>query len=163
MLTVFETIVRLKLSTQAISSTFRYTVSASNVVKYTLYSIPNAGIFEGSERAHQRLRRAVGQAGVQASWFFSEPEFVNLLRSPWIDSQPSLTYRPDRLHRLAESIPWNRFLCSLNVYKYGFWQEVMNIELRNDDSKCRLYITLSSQEYWKDQDHRSDVHGRLRA
>jgi hypothetical protein len=24
-----------------------------------------------------------------------------------------------RLHRLAESIPWNRFLGSLNVYKFG--------------------------------------------
>jgi hypothetical protein len=23
------------------------------------------------------------------------------------------------LHRLAESIPWNRFLGSLNVYKFG--------------------------------------------
>ncbi len=46
-----------------------------------------------------------------------EPEFVNILRSPGIDSQhggqvrqPYLTYRPARLHRLAESTPWNRFL-----------------------------------------------------
>ncbi len=38
-----------------------------------------------------------------------EPGFVNLLRSPGIDSQPGgpvrqpcLTYRPARLHRLAE-------------------------------------------------------------
>ncbi len=45
---------------------------------------------------------------------YSKPEleFVNLLRSPGIDSQPGrpirkpyLTYRPARLHRLAESIP----------------------------------------------------------
>ncbi len=42
----------------------------------------------------------------------SEPVFVNLLRSPGIDSQPGgpirqpyLTYQPARLHRLAESIP----------------------------------------------------------
>jgi hypothetical protein len=41
-----------------------------------------------------------------------EPVFVELLRSPRIDSQPGgpvrqpyLTYRPARLHRLAESIP----------------------------------------------------------
>ena len=41
-----------------------------------------------------------------------EPEFVNILRSPGIDSQPGgsvrqpyLTYRPAWLHRLAESIP----------------------------------------------------------
>ncbi len=46
----------------------------------------------------------------------SEPEFVNILRSPGIDSQPGgpvrqpyLAYRSARLHRLAESIPWNRF------------------------------------------------------
>jgi hypothetical protein len=54
------------------------------------------------------------------------PVFVNLLRSPGIDSRPGvpvrqsyLTYRPSRLNRLAESIPWNQFLGSLNVYKYG--------------------------------------------
>ncbi len=42
----------------------------------------------------------------------SEPEFVNLLRSPGIDSQPGgpvrqpyLKYRPAWLHKLAESIP----------------------------------------------------------
>ncbi len=56
----------------------------------------------------------------------SEPVFVNLLRSPGIDSQPGgpvqkpyLSYRPAMLHRLAESNPRNRFLVSLNVYKYG--------------------------------------------
>ncbi len=50
--------------------------------------------------------------------------YVNIFRSPGIDSQPGgpvrqpyLMYRPDR-YRLAESIPWNRFLGSLNVYKY---------------------------------------------
>ncbi len=80
---------------------------------------------------------------------YSEPEFVNLLRSSGIDSQPGvpvwqpyLTYRPARLHRMAESILWNResilwnresiiwnresilwnrFLGSLNVYKFGLW------------------------------------------
>jgi hypothetical protein len=30
-----------------------------------------------------------------------------------------LSYRPARLHRLAEFIPWNRFLGSINVLKYG--------------------------------------------
>ena len=46
--------------------------------------------------------------------FLTEPEFVNLLCSPGIDPQhggpvrqPYFTYRPTRLHRLAESIPWN--------------------------------------------------------
>ena len=55
-----------------------------------------------------------------------EPEFVNLLRSPGIDSQPDgpvrqpyLTYRPARLHRLAESFPLNRFLGSFKRLQIG--------------------------------------------
>jgi hypothetical protein len=47
-------------------------------------------------------------------------------KEPGIDSQPGrlvrqpyLLYRLARLHRLAESIHRNRFLGSLNVYKYG--------------------------------------------
>jgi hypothetical protein len=35
-----------------------------------------------------------------------------------------LTYRPTRIHRLEKSIPWNRFLGSLNVYKYGLCTRV---------------------------------------
>ncbi len=49
----------------------------------------------------------------------AESVFVDLLRSPGMDSQPGrpvrqpyLKYQPARLHRLAESIPCNRFLCS---------------------------------------------------
>jgi hypothetical protein len=60
----------------------------------------------------------------------AEPVFVDLLRSPGIDfqhsgpaRQPYLSYRPARLHRLAKSIPWNRFLGSINVYKYGLWYD----------------------------------------
>jgi hypothetical protein len=56
----------------------------------------------------------------------SEPVFVDLSRRPGIDSQPGgpvrqpyFSYRPARLHRLAKSIPRNRFLGSINVYKYG--------------------------------------------
>ncbi len=58
----------------------------------------------------------------------TEPVFVNLSRSPEIDSQPCgpvqqpyLLYRPARLQRLEVSIPRNRFLGSLKVYKYGLW------------------------------------------
>jgi hypothetical protein len=64
-----------------------------------------------------------------------EPVFVNLLRSPGIDSQPGgpvqttksttllyLSYWSARLYRLAKWIPQNRFLCSINVYKYGLFQ-----------------------------------------
>ncbi len=55
-----------------------------------------------------------------------EPVFVDLLRRPGIDFQPGgpvrqpyFSYRSARLHRLAKSIPRNRFLSSINVYKYG--------------------------------------------
>jgi hypothetical protein len=53
-----------------------------------------------------------------------EPVFVNLLRSAGIDShaggpvrqrQPYSSYRPAWPHRLAESIPRNRFLGAINV------------------------------------------------
>ncbi len=61
---------------------------------------------------------------------YPEPIFVNLLRSPGIDSHPGgpvpqtyLTYRPARLHRLGKLIPRNRFLGPLNVYKYGLRHE----------------------------------------
>ncbi len=60
---------------------------------------------------------------------YSEPVFVNLLRSPGIDSlpggpvrQPYSSYWPGRLHRLAESISRNRILGSINVYKHGLWR-----------------------------------------
>ncbi len=66
--------------------------------------------------------------------WYSEPVFVNLLRSSGIDSQrggpvrpPYLLYRPARLHRLAESNPRNWFFVSLNVYKYGLSLSRVNL------------------------------------
>jgi hypothetical protein len=41
-----------------------------------------------------------------------------------------LTYRPARLLRLAESVPWHRFLGSLNVYKYGLWPGIFGFGLK---------------------------------
>ena len=32
-----------------------------------------------------------------------------------------LSYRPAKLHSLAELVPWNRFLGFLKVLKFGFW------------------------------------------
>ncbi len=64
--------------------------------------------------------------GVPRLVYRPAPVFVDLLRSPGIDFQPGgpvrqpyLSYRPTRLHRLAESISRNLFLGSINVYKYG--------------------------------------------
>ncbi len=60
----------------------------------------------------------------------ADPVFVNLLRSPGIDSQPCgsirqpyLSYWPARLHRLAESIPRNRpgIFKRLQIRALGEW------------------------------------------
>ncbi len=66
---------------------------------------------------------------IQKKIIDTEPVSVDLLRSPGIDSQPGrpvrqpfLSYRPARLHRMAESIPRNLFLGSINGYKYGLWR-----------------------------------------
>ncbi len=67
-----------------------------------------------------------------------------ILRSPGIDSQPGgpvlqpyLTYRAamQATYRLAESIPWNRFLDSLNIYKF-----VLRNRSKGVDSKESLKV-----------------------
>ncbi len=55
--------------------------------------------------------------------------------------QTYLMYRPARLHRLAQSIPWNRFLGTLNVEKYGLWLVT------------HTFSTVSSGTYFNDQGH----------
>ncbi len=78
-------------------------------------------------------------------------------RGPGIDSQavgpvrsPYLTYRPARLNRPTDSILWNRFLGSLNVYKFGLWKDT---DLRSISFlSCMswrlmfLFLSLSSTE-----------------
>jgi hypothetical protein len=77
----------------------------------------------------------------QDKYKISEPVFVDLLRSPGIDSQPDgtvrqtcLSYRPARRHRLVESISRNQFLGSIIVYKYQLevkifvlWRRRLNV------------------------------------
>jgi hypothetical protein len=65
----------------------------------------------------------------------TEPIFADLLRRPGIDFQPGgpvrhpyFSYRPVRLHRLAKSIPRNRFLGSINIYKYGLCSTVRTLD-----------------------------------
>ncbi len=48
---------------------------------------------------------------------FKEPR--NRFPAWRVGTQPYLSYRPARLHRLEKSIPRNRFLDSIIVYKYG--------------------------------------------
>jgi hypothetical protein len=72
----------------------------------------------------------------EGEWKLFGAQICKLLRSPGIDSKESIppasvmsrastttlfVVLPARLHRLAESIPWNRFLGSLKVYKFSLW------------------------------------------
>jgi hypothetical protein len=56
---------------------------------------------------------------------FLSPDLRSSGRFPaWRDGTSTLfDYQPARLQysRVAELIPWNRFLGSLNVYNYGLW------------------------------------------
>jgi hypothetical protein len=49
-----------------------------------------------------------------------------------------LSYRPARLHRLAESILWNRFLGTLKVLKYRLWS--LCLLLRNISCYAYAYV-----------------------
>jgi hypothetical protein len=77
-----------------------------------------------------------------------------LLRGPGIDSQPGgplqqpyLTYRPAWLHRLAESIPQNRFLDSLNVYKCGLFSDPVAEEQEKEPSRNRVVVPARKATY----------------
>ncbi len=80
----------------------------------------------------QPMSRVKSWTADRSQWTLSpEPVFINLSRRPGIYSQPPdgpggtttlyMSYRPARLHTLAESVARNRFLGSLNVYKYRLW------------------------------------------
>jgi hypothetical protein len=56
--------------------------------------------------------------------FAIELEFLKSLWGARNRRGIGLSYRPARLHRLAEFIPWNRFLGSINVLKYGLWTQL---------------------------------------
>jgi hypothetical protein len=78
---------------------------------------------------------------------YQSPVFVDLLRCLGNDSQPGgpvrqphLTYRPVRQHRLAESIPWNRFLGSLKVYKFGHVFNTFCYILRETEPNSHVFL-----------------------
>jgi hypothetical protein len=53
-----------------------------------------------------------------------------------------LSYRPDRLYRLAESIPWNRLLGSLKILKYRLrCDSIKNPGLSLKSSEIRVHET----------------------
>jgi hypothetical protein len=49
-----------------------------------------------------------------------------------------LSYRPARLHSLAELVPWNRFLGSWKVYKFGLSPLTPNARYSNTSSATTL-------------------------
>jgi hypothetical protein len=92
--------------------------------KYYKHILYNNLEITQDDRSAPSLQNIALRTRSTKSW--AEPVFVDLLRSPGIDSQPCgpvrqpyLLYRPAKLQRLAESISRNRFPGSLNVYKYG--------------------------------------------
>ncbi len=95
---------------------------------------------EGGKEPKGRLRSKLLYQGETTT----EPVFVNLLRSPGIDSQPGgpvwqpyLSYQPNTLHRLVVSIRRNRFLGPLNVYKYGLWIRHLQLRYQTPWQFCR--------------------------
>ena len=95
----------------------------------------------------------------------AEIVFVYLLRSPEIDSQPCgpiqpyLSYWPTRLHRLAESIPRNLFLGSINVYKYRLRSEPRDSSMRKERDDLWTFSKLSALQFtgWNVQWTRFEV------
>jgi hypothetical protein len=66
--------------------------------------------------------------------------------------QPYLSYRPARLHRLADSINRNRFLASLNIYKYGL-RSSTQCTMSSPDT-----LFISSAAYTNSNPERQDGH-----
>ncbi len=51
-----------------------------------------------------------------------------------------LSYRPTRLHKLAESIPRNLFLGSINVYKYSLRRNSLDAAVSNSCFSSRVLV-----------------------
>ncbi len=122
-----------------------------NLVIYFVHDYHNCTWFCGIKfgvhsrpRCTLKLRNKTEGGGVRQS-SRAEPVFVNILRNPGFDSQPVrpvpyLSYRPARLHRVAKSIPRNRILGSLFVYKYGLCAGIFK---QSKEVRNRVGIVLS--------------------
>jgi hypothetical protein len=74
----------------------------------------------------------------------SEPKFINPGAQESMPVRPPhLKYRHAKLIRLAESIPWNRFLGSINVSKFGLWHQRIMIHIN-------LFLVVSTENPWKE-------------
>ncbi len=69
--------------------------------------------------------------------------------------QPYLTYQPARLHRLAESVAWNRFLDFLNVYKFGLTGFLLSLALdRGSTQRFSKHLPATHREKKGDSHYR---------
>ncbi len=95
-----------------------YNLTYKKYVYFLLYQKrrPTAGsAAEGYGRRSRGSQRGQSQ-GKDDFWnIFKTYSFPLNVRSPEPVTITYLSYRPARLHRQAESIPWNRFLGSLRV------------------------------------------------
>ncbi len=64
--------------------------------------------------------------------------------------QIGLSYRAARLHRLAESIPWNGFLGSLNVYNLGLWFSLFCL-IKRESHKNSIFCKnkIMTSVFWR--------------
>ncbi len=148
-------------------------LNRGKIIGYGYWAIEN---WPRKRRLCDPFRLFPHESQVPRSWGFniwtqislkSEPEFVNVQGAqesiPGCPArQIGLSYRPVRLKRLGPSIRWNRFLGSLNVYKFGWVVEwggghhpptllflhLAHIQISNDDiskwfSSSSLTFTLS--------------------
>jgi hypothetical protein len=53
-----------------------------------------------------------------------------------------LSYRPARLHRLAEFIPWYQFRGPINIQKYGLW--LQSTTLNGPNHRLNIEVDLQS-------------------
>ncbi len=85
-----------------------------------------------------------------------EPKFVNLLRSPGIDSQPVqpyLTYRPARLHRLARENPQLNLTLKVDLRVHIFESRSCHFLQNSSDSIFAHHFRTCKRE--KDKNHLS--------
>ncbi len=59
--------------------------------------------------------------------------------------QIGMSYGPARLHRLAESIPCNRFPGSSNVYKFGLCFTIKRLKENNLGGSIHVYFQFSTK------------------
>jgi hypothetical protein len=97
-------------------------------ISTSVCSLCSRKIYEYSEQPYPVVYRCGGVARARICKPFKEP------RNRFPSWRPGTTtpfdvYRAARLHRLEESISWNRFLGSVNVYKYGLGIDPRDEEL----------------------------------